>query len=48
MGQTSTFDGRLYLGGEWRRGRGAEIASHFPADGSLISVRRRIPGPRAL
>jgi betaine-aldehyde dehydrogenase len=28
----------LYLGGEWRRGRGAEIASHFPADGSLNAV----------
>lgn len=26
---------RLYIGGEWRRGRGAEISSRFPADGSL-------------
>ena len=26
---------RLYIGGEWRRGRGAEIVSHLPADGSL-------------
>ena len=28
----------LYIGGEWRRGRGAEIESHFPADGSLNAV----------
>ncbi len=30
--------GELYLGGDWRRGRGAEIASVFPADGSLNRV----------
>jgi hypothetical protein len=28
----------LYIGGEWRRGRGAEIESHFPADGSLNAI----------
>jgi betaine-aldehyde dehydrogenase len=26
---------RLFIGGEWRRGRGADIVSNFPADGSL-------------
>lgn len=35
MNQTVTFGHQLFIGGEWRRGRGAEIASHFPADGSL-------------
>ncbi|HVZ50862.1 MAG TPA: aldehyde dehydrogenase [Pseudolabrys sp.] len=29
---------KLYIGGEWRRGRGAEIASNFPADGALNGV----------
>ncbi len=29
---------KLYIGGEWRRGRGAEIASHFPADGSVNAM----------
>jgi betaine-aldehyde dehydrogenase len=28
----------LYIGGEWRQGRGAEIESHFPADGSLNAI----------
>ena len=23
-------DGRLYIGGEWRKGRGAELRSIFP------------------
>lgn len=27
--------GELYIAGRWRPGRGAAIASHFPADGSL-------------
>lgn len=26
---------KLFIGGEWRRGRGAEIVSCFPADGSV-------------
>ena len=29
---------RLYIGGQWRQGRGAGIASHFPADMSLNTV----------
>jgi betaine-aldehyde dehydrogenase len=28
-------DGRLFIGGAWRKGRGAEITSIFPADGSV-------------
>ncbi|CRG51713.1 aldehyde dehydrogenase [Yersinia wautersii] len=28
---------KIYLAGEWREGRGAEMASYFPADGSLNS-----------
>jgi len=35
MDQTVAPQDKLYIGGEWRRGRGAEIASNFPADGSL-------------
>ncbi|MGN6462268.1 MAG: aldehyde dehydrogenase [Pseudolabrys sp.] len=35
MDQTVTPQDKLYIGGEWRRGRGADIASNFPADGSL-------------
>ncbi len=31
---------RLYIAGEWREGRGAEIESRFPADGSLNRVIR--------
>jgi acyl-CoA reductase-like NAD-dependent aldehyde dehydrogenase len=34
MDQTVTAQDKLYIGGEWRRGRGAEIESNFPADGS--------------
>ncbi|KUJ82715.1 aldehyde dehydrogenase [Ruegeria marisrubri] len=37
-------DGQLYLGGEWREGTGAEILSHFPADGAL---NRRLAGASA-
>jgi acyl-CoA reductase-like NAD-dependent aldehyde dehydrogenase len=35
MDQRHTFEDKLYIGGEWRHGRGAEIESNFPADGSL-------------
>jgi len=35
MDQAVTPQDKLYIGGEWRRGRGADIASNFPADGSL-------------
>jgi len=38
MDQTVTPQDKLYIGGEWRRGRGAEIASNFPADGSLNAM----------
>ena len=31
-------EGRLYIGGEWRQGRGAPITSIFPADSSLNRV----------
>ena len=31
-------DGRLYIGGEWRAGRGPEITSVFPADRSVNRV----------
>ncbi|HVB89452.1 MAG TPA: aldehyde dehydrogenase [Beijerinckiaceae bacterium] len=31
---------RLFIAGEWRQGRGAEIVSRFPADGSLNRVIR--------
>lgn len=33
-------DGKLYVAGEWREGRGAEITSRFPADGSLNRILR--------
>lgn len=33
-------DGRLYIGGAWETGRGDEITSRFPADGSLNLVLR--------
>jgi len=33
-------DGRLFMGGEWRPGTGAEITSVFPADGSVNRVLR--------
>lgn len=35
MDQPTLQHDKLYIGGEWRRGRGAEITSNFPADGSL-------------
>ena len=41
MDQTVTFQDKLYIGGEWRRGRGADIASNFPADGAPNTV---LPG----
>ncbi|MBS0536651.1 MAG: aldehyde dehydrogenase [Proteobacteria bacterium] len=41
MDQTVTFQDKLYIGGEWRRGRGADITSNFPADGSLNAT---LPG----
>ncbi len=31
-------ENRLYLGGEWQTGRGAEIESVFPADMTLNRV----------
>lgn len=33
-------DGRLFLGGDWQAGNGAEITSVFPADGSVNRVLR--------
>lgn len=30
--------GELYVGGEWRKGQGADISSEFPADGTLNRV----------
>lgn len=41
MDQQITPQDKLYIGGEWRRGRGADITSNFPADGSLNAV---LPG----
>ncbi|HZD88531.1 MAG TPA: aldehyde dehydrogenase family protein, partial [Pseudolabrys sp.] len=38
MDQTVTFQDKLFIGGEWRRGRGADIASHFPADGASNTI----------
>jgi acyl-CoA reductase-like NAD-dependent aldehyde dehydrogenase len=38
MDQAVSFQDKLYIGGEWHRGRGAEIASNFPADGSLNAM----------
>jgi acyl-CoA reductase-like NAD-dependent aldehyde dehydrogenase len=38
MDQAVAFQDKLFIGGEWRRGRGADIASHFPADNSLNAV----------
>jgi betaine-aldehyde dehydrogenase len=38
MAQIDLPDGRLYIAGEWRTGRGADIASVFPADGSTNRV----------
>ena len=44
-------DGRLFVGGEWEEGTGAEITSIFPADGSVNRVLRgasREDGLRAI
>jgi acyl-CoA reductase-like NAD-dependent aldehyde dehydrogenase len=41
MDQANKTQPELYIGGEWRRGRGAEIESRFPADGSLNAM---LPG----
>ena len=41
MDQAVTPQDKLYIGGEWRRGRGDDIASNFPADGSLNAM---LPG----
>jgi betaine-aldehyde dehydrogenase len=44
-------DGRLFIGGEWAEGTGAEIASTYPADGSLNRVLKgasRADGERAI
>jgi len=38
MQQFDLPDGKLYIAGTWRQGRGAEITSRFPADGSLNRV----------
>ena len=32
--------GALYIGGDWREGRGAEITSVFPADGTVTRLDR--------
>ncbi|OWV54017.1 aldehyde dehydrogenase [Mameliella alba] len=40
MMDTTLPDGRLYLGGTWREGQGAEITSVFPADGTVNRVLR--------
>ncbi|WP_127106237.1 aldehyde dehydrogenase [Pararhodobacter zhoushanensis] len=44
-------DGRLFIGGEWEIGTGAEITSIFPADGSVNRVLKgasRADGERAI
>lgn len=44
-------DGKLFVGGEWETGTGAEITSIFPADGSINRVLRgasRADGERAI
>lgn len=44
-------DGRLYVGGVWEAGTGAEIASHFPHDGAHNVTLRgasRADGERAI
>jgi betaine-aldehyde dehydrogenase len=38
MDQVINPQPELYIGGEWRRGRGAEIESCFPADGARNAV----------
>jgi NAD-dependent aldehyde dehydrogenases len=44
-------DGRLFIGGEWETGTGAEITSIYPADGSVNRVLKgasRADGERAI
>jgi len=41
MDQIVVPQDKLFIGGEWRRGRGAEIVSTFPADGTVNAV---LPG----
>ncbi|MCA2013824.1 aldehyde dehydrogenase [Cereibacter sphaeroides] len=44
-------DGRLFIGGEWEPGTGAEITSIYPADGSVNRVLKgasRADGERAI
>jgi betaine-aldehyde dehydrogenase len=38
MDQIANTENKIFVGGEWRRGRGADIASNFPADGSLNAM----------
>jgi len=48
---TTLPDGRLYIGGVWETGHGAEIVSVFPADGSVNLTLRgasRTDGLRAI
>jgi acyl-CoA reductase-like NAD-dependent aldehyde dehydrogenase len=48
---TDMPDGRLFIGGEWERGSGAEITSIYPADGSVNLVLKgasRADGERAI
>lgn len=48
---TDLPDGRLYVGGEWEWGTGAEITSVYPADGSVNLVLKgasRADGERAI
>lgn len=49
--QTSLPDGRLYIGGAWETGTGAEITSTYPHDGSLnltFKGASRADGERAI
>ena len=48
---TDLPDGRLFIGGEWETGTGAEIISTYPADGSLnrrFAGASRADGERAI
>lgn len=48
---TDLPDGRLFVGGEWEWGSGAEVTSAYPADGSVNRVFRgasRADGERAI
>lgn len=48
---TDLPDGRLYVGGEWEWGTGAEITSVYPADGSVnltLKGASRADGERAI